>query len=440
MNVGEMIRSAERACAPVFAAIDSVEEANTAKVLAAFQKHRVGQRHFAGSEGYGYDDAGRDTLERLVADVFQAEAAILRPQIASGTHALSLCLFGLLKPGDHLLSAMGAPYDTLLGVIGIEGDEPGSLKEMGVGYSQVAPARDGGIDVEGVLAAIRPETRVILLQRSRGYAWRQALLPRAMRPLFQAVKAVRPDIWLFVDNCYGAFVAEEEPIAQGADVVAGSLIKNLGGGLAPTGGYIAGRQAAIRRIAARLTAPGIGQEMGSYPGGYRLFYQGLFMAPHTVAQALKTAVLAARLFQDLATPSAPPLTTAVRHHPGHRLWRGGALIAFCQSIQAASPVDSYAVPEPWDMPGYSDQVIMAAGSFVPGASIELSCDAPIRPPFAAYLQGALSYAHGKLRWPRPSTCCCAAAEFYTKSTFLCYNRKNETRTGGRAVNLKRNRC
>lgn len=397
MDIDQLILEAERAIAPIFARIDNTEEKNTAKVLAAFQKHQIGQRHFAASEGYGYDDVGRDTLERLVADVFGAEAAILRPQIASGTHALSLCLFGLLRPGDHLISAMGAPYDTLLGVIGIEGNEPGNLREMGVTYSEVAPSQSGGIDVEGVMKAIRRETRVILVQRSRGYAWRDALLPRDMGPLFQAVKAARPDIWLFVDNCYGAFVAEDEPTAYGADVVAGSLIKNLGGGIAPTGGYIAGKEAAIQRVAARLTAPGIGLEMGSYPAGYRLFYQGLFMAPHVVAQALKTAVLAAKLFKDLGYDVSPAFDDA-RSDIIQAIGFGAAepLIAFCQSVQAESPVDSYAVPEPWDMPGYTDQVIMAAGSFVPGASIELSCDAPIRPPYAAYLQGALTYAHGKL--------------------------------------------
>lgn len=397
MNIAERIQAAELACRPVFEGIDRREEAHTRRMLEVFAKHRVAARHFAGSEGYGYDDPGRDTLERLLADLFHSEAAMLRPQIASGTHALSLCLFGLLQPGDHLLSACGAPYDTMLGVIGVAGEEPGSLRELGVSFSQVEPMARGGIDVAGVLSAIRPETRIILVQRSRGYAWRDALLPKDMAALFQAVKAIRPDIYLFVDNCYGAFTAEDEPTDYGADLMAGSLIKNLGGGIAPTGGYVVGTRKAVERVAARLTAPGIGLEVGSYAPGYRLFYQGLFLAPHTVTQALKVAVLAARVFEEMGIDCSPsydaPRSDIIQ---AIRFGDPKPLIAFCQAIQAASPVDSFARPEPWDMPGYTDQVIMAAGSFVPGSSIELSCDAPIRPPYIAYLQGSLSYAHGKI--------------------------------------------
>lgn len=396
MNAAQRIAAAEAACRGVFDRIDRIEEHNTQRVLSAFQQHRVAARHFAGSEGYGYGDDGRDTLEAIVADLFQAEAAILRPQIASGTHALSLCLFGLLLPGEHLLSAIGDPYDTLADIIGLNGDTPGSLKEMGVTYSKVEAAADGGLDVQAVLAAIRPQTRVILVQRSRGYSWRNSLLPRDMAALFQAVKAARPDIYLMVDNCYGAFVTTDEPTFYGADLAAGSLIKNLGGGIAPTGGYIAGTRQAIDRIAARLTAPGIGLEVGSYAPGYRLFYQGLFLAPHTVAQAVKSAVLAAKVFADLGY-DIDPVFDAERADIIQAIAFGAPepLIAFCRAIQAASPVDSFASPEPWDMPGYQDQVIMAAGTFVPGASIELSCDAPIREPYTAYLQGALTYAHGK---------------------------------------------
>lgn len=397
MKIEAMIAQAEIACGDVFAAIDAREVHNTRRVLSAFHKHRVAGRHFAGSNGYGYDDIGRDTLEAILAEIFQTEAGILRPQIASGTHALSLCLFGLLLPGDELLSACGDPYDTMAGVIGLKGPTPGSLAELGVSFAKVEPDQDGGIDVAGVLAAIKLQTKVILVQRSRGYAWRKALLPADMASLFEAVKAVRPDIYLFVDNCYGAFVTQDEPTFYGADVVAGSLIKNLGGGLAPTGGYIAGTKQAIERISARLTAPGIGLEVGSYDGGYRLFYQGLFMAPHTVSQALKTAVLAAKLFEDLGMTSSPgsqepraDIIQAIRTGSPEKL------IAFCHGIQAASPVDSFVTPKPWAMPGYSDQVIMAAGTFVAGASIELSCDAPLRPPYTAYLQGALTYAHGKI--------------------------------------------
>ncbi len=396
MKIDELIRQAEAACGNVLAAIDAREVENTRRVLAAFQKHKVAVRHFAGSSGYGYDDIGRDTLEAIVAEIFQTETAIVRPQIASGTHALSLCLFGLLLPGDHLLSACGEPYDTMAGVIGLKGPTPGSLAEMGVSFDKVDPGQNGGIDVPGVLDAIKPWTKVILVQRSRGYAWRKALLPADMAPLFAAVKAVRPDIYLFVDNCYGAFVTSDEPTFHGADVVAGSMIKNMGGGLAPTGGYIAGTRRAIDRIAARLTAPGIGLEVGSYDTGYRLFYQGIFMAPHTVAQALKTAVLAARLFEDLGMRTTPgyqePRSDIIQ---AIQMGSPEKLIAFCRGIQAASPVDSFVTPEPWAMPGYSDRVIMAAGTFVAGASIELSCDAPLRPPYTAYLQGSLTYAHGK---------------------------------------------
>lgn len=400
-DIAALLQQAEWDCAPVFARINAAEAHNSARMLDAFSKHQVAARHFAPTTGYGYDDIGRDTLEALVADLFCAQAAIVRPQLASGTHTLALGLFGLLLPGDHLLSACGKPYDTLDGVIGLSGHTAGSLAEMGVTYGQVPPGADGGIDVAAVLASIRPATRVIMVQRSRGYAARRALSPQEMRPLFEAVKKVRPDIYLFVDNCYGAFVTQDEPTFYGADVACGSLIKNLGGGLAPTGGYLAGTNRAIQRIEARLTAPGVGREIGSYAGGYRLFYQGLFMAPHTVAQALKTAVLAARACQALGLQTTPAydapradIIQAVQMGDPQRL------IAFCRGIQAASPVDSFAVPEPWDMPGYSDQVIMAAGTFVSGASIELSCDAPLRAPYTAYLQGALTYAHGKLALER----------------------------------------
>ena len=390
-----LLERAEEDCRAVFATINARECRWTNRVLHTFQEHRVASRHFAGSTGYGYADTGRDTLESIVASLFRAEAAIVRPQLTSGTHTLSMCLFGLLQPGDHLLSAFGKPYDTLDGVIGMNG-EAGSLREMGVGYGCVMPLASGAIDVQGVLAAIRPETRVILVQRSRGYAWRRTLSPLDMQSLFKAVKAVRPDIFLFVDNCYGAFVADDEPTFYGADAAAGSLIKNLGGGLAPTGGYVAGTERALHRIESRLTAPGTGRETGSYEPGYRLFYQGLFMAPHTVAQALKTAVLAARAFELLGFAVSPrydearsDIIQAIRMDAPERL------VAFCRGIQAASPVDSFAAPEPWDMPGYDDQVIMAAGAFVSGSSLELSADAPMRAPYIVYLQGALTYAHGK---------------------------------------------
>lgn len=395
-DIDALLRRAEDSARGAFARIDQVEAHNTRKVLRAFRENRVASRDMAGSTGYGYGDVGRETLEHVTAAIFGAEDAIITPHLLSGTHALSVCLMGLLLPGDHLLSACGKPYDTLDQVIGRD-TQPGSLGEMGVLYDEVQPADDGGIDVAAVLSALRPETRVIWVQRSRGYAWRNALLPQDMRPLFDAVRRTRPDIYLAVDNCYGTFVTMDEPTDFGADVIVGSLIKNAGGGIAPTGGYMAGTRRAIGRIEHRLTAPGIGREIGSYEAGYRAFFQGLFMAPHTVAQALKTAALAAQVFGSLGMQTTPSvdapradIVQAIRMENPERL------VAFCRAIQEASPVDSFLTPEAWDMPGYDDKVIMAAGTFVAGASIELTADAPMRPPYIAYLQGALTYAHGKL--------------------------------------------
>ena len=397
MNIKALIQKCEQECAAPFAAIDRRALEGTRRVLAAFFRHQVAARHFSPTTGYGYDDIGRDTLESIFAELFGAEAAIVRPQIASGTHALSMCLFGLLKPGDHLLAATGMPYDTLEGVIGKDGKPEGSLSEMGVSFTAVPLREDGSIDLPAVMAAIRPETRVVSLQRSRGYAWRDALSPRAMQPLMEAVKKQRPELFIMVDNCYGAFVCDEEPTHLGADAAVGSLIKNIGGGLAPTGGYIVGTQRAIDRIAARLTAPGIGREVGSYAASYQPFYQGLFMAPHTVAQALKTAVLTARVFETLGMKTSPAydapradIIQAIQMGTPERLE------ALCRGVQAASPVDSFVTPEAWDMPGYEDPVIMAAGTFVSGASIELSADAPMRAPYTAYWQGGLTYEHGRL--------------------------------------------
>ena len=397
INIVQLIKQAQEDCQSVFSALEEVELYNTTRVLDAMQTHQVAARHFAPTTGYGYGDIGRDTLEAIFADVFGTEAAIVRPHIASGTHALSLCLFGLLLPGDHLLSASGKPYDTLDGVIGIAGDEPGSLKEMNVSYSHVELGGDGGLDLEAIKQAMRPNTKVVMVQRSRGYAWRNSLTPEDIYPLANMLHSEYPGVILMVDNCYGEFVRKTEPSHHGADVVVGSLIKNPGGGLAPTGGYIAGNEKCIRRIASRLTAPGVGQEVGSYAGSYQPFYQGLFIAPHIVMQALKTAILAARSFELLGmktTPSAfaerSDIIQAIQMQSPDRL------IAFCQGIQAASPVDSMAKPEPWDMPGYQNQVIMAAGTFVSGASIELSADAPMREPFIAYLQGGLTFSHGRI--------------------------------------------
>ena len=397
MDIQNLILRAEADCAKQFAEIDRISLLGTRKVLSAFANHHVAARHFSPTTGYGYDDVGRDTLESIFSELFGVDASIVRPQIASGTHALSMCLFGLLKPGDHLLAASGMPYDTLECVIGKNGKPAGSLSEMGVTFDAVDLNEDGSINVPAVLAAIKPETTVVSLQRSRGYAWRDAILPQDMKPVIDAVHAARPDIFIMVDNCYGAFVCEDEPSHMGADVIVGSLIKNIGGGLAPTGGYISGTARAIERIEARLTAPGIGREVGSYAASYQPFYQGLFLAPHTVAQALKTAVLSARVFELLGMKSSPAYD-AKRSDIIQAIEMGKPerLIAFCCGIQAASPVDSFVAPEPWEMPGYNDPVIMAAGTFVSGASIELSADAPMRAPFIAYMQGSLTYEHGKL--------------------------------------------
>jgi len=398
MTIQERIASAEAALKEQFARIDAIEEHGTRRILKAYQEHMVAYRHFAPTTGYGYDDVGRDTLERIFADLFGTQAAIVRPQIVSGTHAISLCLFGLTLPGDHILSATGTPYDTLEGVIGWgDGEAPvGSLKEMGITYSQVE-MKDGRIDVDAVDAAITPKTKLVIAQRSRGYDWRPSLMPQDFADLAEMLHRKHPGIRLMVDNCYGEFVCEKEPTHYGVDVCVGSLIKNPGGGIAPTGGYVVGTQEAIERISYRLTAPGIGLEVGSYAASYQPFYQGLFMAPHTVAQAIKTACLAARVFEDLGmvtTPASNEARADIIQAIQMRSPEG--LIAFCQGIQMASPIDSMALPEPWDMPGYTDQVIMAAGTFVSGASVELSADAPMREPFTAYLQGGLTYAHGRI--------------------------------------------
>jgi cystathionine beta-lyase family protein involved in aluminum resistance len=394
-TIEQLARQAEEDCREVFRRFEAVEAATTGRVLDAFESRRVEARHFTPSNGYGYGDLGRDTLEALAADIFRTPAAILRPQISGGTHTLALCLFGLLLPGDELLSATGKPYDTLTEAIGFKG-EPGSLQELGVSYRQVELSPEGGLDTRKVLENINGKTRVVFLQRSRGYTLRDALSPACMAPLIRAVKEKRPDIYIVVDNCYGAFVCEDEPSFYGADAVAGSLIKNLGGGLAPTGGYIAGSREAIERIAARLTAPGLGREVGSYEGSYRPFYQGLFMAPHTVCQALKVAAFTARM-AELTGLLASPSYDAPRGDIIQALILGDPqkVIAYCRGIQSGSPVDAHLSPEPWDMPGYEDRVIMAAGAFVQGASIELSCDAPMREPFAVYQQGGLTWLSGR---------------------------------------------
>ena len=379
-----------------FRHIDQVAEFNQAKVIAAMQKNRVNATHFNLSTGYGYDDEGRDNLERVYADCFGAEAALVRPQITCGTHALALALGANLLPGDELLSPVGGPYDTLEEVIGIR-PSPCSLKEYGVSYRQVDLLPDGGFDYDGIRAAINEKTRLITIQRSKGYATRPSYSVEEIGKLIAFCKECKPDVLCMVDNCYGEFVETREPTNVVADMVVGSLIKNLGGGLAPTGGYICGRKSCIERCAYRLSAPGLGREVGANLGLLTSFYQGLFLAPTVVSSAVRGAVFAAGCYEKLGFRVVPG-SGETRRDIIQALELGSreAMVAFCKGIQSAAPVDSYVTPEPWAMPGYESEVIMAAGAFVQGASIELSADGPIRPPYAVYFQGGLTWFHAKL--------------------------------------------
>ena len=379
-----------------FRHIDQVAEFNQAKVIAAMQKNRVNATHFNLSTGYGYDDEGRDNLERVYADCFGTEAALVRPQITCGTHALALALGANLLPGDELLSPVGGPYDTLEEVIGIR-PSPCSLKEYGVSYRQVDLLPDGGFDYDGIRAAINEKTRLITIQRSKGYATRPSYSVEEIGKLIAFCKECKPDVLCMVDNCYGEFVETREPTNVGADMVVGSLIKNLGGGLAPTGGYICGRKSCIERCAYRLSAPGLGREVGANLGLLTSFYQGLFLAPTVVSSAVRGAVFAAACYERLGFRVVPGSGETRRDIiQAVELGSREAMVAFCKGIQSAAPVDSYVTPEPWAMPGYESEVIMAAGAFVQGASIELSADGPIRPPYAVYFQGGLTWFHAKL--------------------------------------------
>ena len=379
-----------------FAAVDKVAEYNQAKVLAAMQKNRVSAACFVPSTGYGYDDTGRDCLERVYADVFHTEAALVRPQITCGTHALTVALSANLLPGDELLSPVGMPYDTLQEVIGIR-ESPCSLKEYGVSYRQVDLLPDGGFDLEGIRSAISEKTKLVTIQRSKGYATRPTFSVDRIGKLIEFIRSIKSDVICMVDNCYGEFVETIEPTDVGADLVVGSLIKNPGGGLATSGGYICGKADLVERCAYRLSAPGLGQEVGANFGVMKDFYQGFFLAPTVVAGAEKGAIFAANLYEPLGFRCVPNASES-RHDiiQAVELGSEAGMIAFCQGIQAAAPVDSYATPMPWDMPGYNDQVIMAAGAFVQGSSIELSADGPIRAPFAVYFQGGLTWYHAKL--------------------------------------------
>ena len=379
-----------------FRHIDRVAEFNQAKVIAAMQKNRVNATHFNLSTGYGYDDEGRDNLERVYADCFGTEAALVRPQLTCGTHALALALGANLLPGDELLSPVGGPYDTLEEVIGIR-PSPCSLKEYGVSYRQVDLLPDGGFDYDGIRAAINEKTRLITIQRSKGYATRPSYSVEEIGKLIAFCKECKPDVLCMVDNCYGEFVETQEPTNVGADMVVGSLIKNLGGGLAPTGGYVCGRKECIERCAYRLSAPGLGREVGANLGLLTSFYQGLFLAPTVVSSAVRGAVFAAACYEKLGFRVVPGSGETRRDIiQAVELGSREAMVAFCKGIQSAAPVDSYVTPEPWAMPGYESEVIMAAGAFVQGASIELSADGPIRPPYAVYFQGGLTWFHAKL--------------------------------------------
>ena len=377
---------------PHWSRVDDLVLINQAKVLRAFQACGVADIHFAASTGYGYSDIGREKIEELFAHVFRTEAALVRAQIASGTHAIACGLFGALRAGDRLIAAAGAPYDTLRQVIH---GAPGSLTEYGVTYQEVPLRTDLTVDVEGVAqAALQPDARVVFIQRSRGYSLRPSLSLESIRAIVAAVKAVRPDVICMVDNCYGEFTQPEEPAEVGADLVCGSLIKNAGGGIAPTGGYVAGRRELVERAASRLIAPGIGTEVGANLGVNRLFLQGFFLAPHVTGEALRGAQFTAALFAELGF-AVRPAFDAERYDlvQAVELGTGAGLVAFCEAVQRSSPVDAHVRPEPWDMPGYTDQVIMAAGTFVQGSSIELSADGPMRAPYAAYFQGGLTREH-----------------------------------------------
>ena len=381
---------------PRFAAIDAVAEYNQQKVTLALQKNRVNAAHFASTTGYGYNDDGRDTLERVYADVFGTEDALVRSQITCGTHALNLALSAILRPGDELLSPVGKPYDTLEEVIGIR-PSLGSLAEFGITYRQADLKPDGSFDYDAIAQAIGPRTRMATVQRSKGYADRPTLSVERIGELISFMKGIKPDLIVMVDNCYGEFVQPIEPPQAGADMTVGSLIKNPGGGLAPAGGYICGTKDCIDRVAVRLTSPGLGREVGANLGTTPALYQGLFLAPTVTASAEKGAIFAASLYQRLGF-RVHPKAEAERYDiiQAIDLETPERLLAFCRGIQAAAPVDSYLTPEPWAMPGYDDEVIMAAGAFVQGSSIELSADGPLRPPYTVFFQGGLTFYHAKL--------------------------------------------
>lgn len=392
-----MLVQAEEEIRPQFERIDRIAMLNTRKVMTAFQDNKVSDSCFAGTTGYGYDDLGREVLDKVYAQVFCTEAALVRIGFVNGTHALSAALFGILKPGDTLLSVTGIPYDTLRNAIGIEGDCHGSLKFYGINYKQV-DLKDGEADLEAIKAALADRSiSAVLIQRSRGYENRKALSAEEIGEICSAVKSVAPNVTVMVDNCYGEFTGEHEPTEYGVDIMAGSLIKNPGGGLAPTGGYIVGRKELVENAAMRLTTPGIGGECGASLGNNRLLFQGFFMAPHIVAQAIKTVTFCSAMMKKIGFESSPAPDEARNDIIQMvTLKNGENMKKFCRGVQAGAPVDSYVTPEPWQMPGYNVPVIMAAGAFVQGSSIELSADGPMREPYTLYVQGGITYESGKL--------------------------------------------
>jgi cystathionine beta-lyase family protein involved in aluminum resistance len=401
LNSGEklepLVQQIEQQIADVHKKIDKMIDTNQFRVLQSFQKHRVSDSHFIPSTGYGYDDIGRDTLEKIYADVFGGEAGLVRQQIISGTHAISIALFGVLRPGDELLYMTGKPYDTLEEIVGIRGSGNGSLKEFGISYDSVDLTADGQIDWQNVEKAIKPNTKMIGIQRSKGYATRPSFTTAEIGEMVRFVKEIKPDVVVFVDNCYGEFVEAQEPCHVGADLMAGSLIKNPGGGLAKTGGYLVGKTELVEACSYRMTSPGIGAEAGASLYTLQEMYQGFFMAPHIVGQALKGAVFTAAILEHCGMNSQPKwnaertdLIQSVQFDDRDKM------VAFCQAIQFASPINSHVTPYPSYMPGYEDDVIMAAGTFIQGASIELTADGPTRPPYVAYVQGGLTYSHVKM--------------------------------------------
>lgn len=380
---------------PRWEEIDAVSEYNQIKVINSMQKNKVSEACLSGTTGYGYNDLGRETLEKVYADIFHTEDALVRPQITCGTHALALALMSNLRPGDELLSPVGKPYDTLEEVIGIRPSK-GSLKEYGIGYRQVDLLPDGSFDFDNIKKALNEKTKLITIQRSKGYQTRPTLSVEQIGELIAFIKNIKPDVICMVDNCYGEFTQTKEPSDVGADLVVGSLIKNPGGGLAPIGGYLAGKKECIENAAYRLTSPGLGKEVGASLHALSAFYQGLFLAPSVTANALKAAIFAANIYENLGFLVVPD-GREPRYDIIQAVTFGNpeGVIAFCQGIQQAAPVDGYVTPEPWDMPGYDSPVIMAAGAFVSGSSIELSADGPIRPPYSVYFQGGLTWQHGK---------------------------------------------